>query len=275
MNTPHGRPSDENPAEMYERYFVPAMFVPGAQVLLDRAGPQPGEHVLDVACGTGVVARHVAPKVGATGAVTALDINPAMLAVARSTSAIEGQAITWQEGSALALPFGDATFNLVLCQQGLQFFPDRVAAMREMRRVLQEGGRVAISVNQSLQNNPVYEALYHAIARHLGMSAVDIASPFALGNADELHALFTAAGFEQVKVAPATFSVRFPEPARFVHLTVLSSSAVLPVFGQMDAAARAELVASVAREMEPVLRSQTEGDTVTFPLAVNIGLAYG
>jgi ubiquinone/menaquinone biosynthesis C-methylase UbiE len=274
MSQAPGMPPGENPAETYERYFVPAMFVPWAQVLLERAAPQPGERVLDVACGTGVVARHVAPKVGPTGAVVALDINPAMLAVARSVPTVEGAAIVWQEGSALALPFPEADFNLVLCQQGLQFFPDRLAALREMRRVLRPDGRVALSVNQALQDNPVYEALYSAIARHLGTTAAAIASPFALGDAGELRALLTAAGFQRVEVGPVTFIVRFPAPARFVQLTVLSSAAVLPVFAQMDPAARTELVEAVAREMEPTLQPYIDGNIVAFPMAANIGLAY-
>ena len=273
MSQAQGMPPSENPAETYERYFVPAMFAPWAQVLLERAAPQPGERVLDVACGTGVVARHVAPQVGPTGAVVALDLNPAMLAVARSVPPAEGAGIVWQEGSALALPFPEADFDLVLCQQGLQFFPDRAAALREMRRVLRPDGRVGLSVNQALQANPVYEALYRAIARHLGTTAPAIASPFALGDADELHALFTAAGFQRVEVAPVTLTVRFPEPARFVQLTVLSSAAVLPVFAQMDPAARTALVKAVARELEPTLRSHIDGDTVAFPMAAHIGLA--
>ena len=274
MSQAQGMTAGENPAETYERYFVPAMFVPWAQVLLERAAPQPGERVLDVACGTGVVARLVAPQVGPTGTVVALDMNPAMLAVARSVLTAEGAAIVWQEGSALALPFAEADFDLVLCQQGLQFFPDRVAALREMRRVLRPDGRVALSVNQALQDNPVYEALYGAIARHLGTTAPAIASPFALGDADELRALFRAAGFQQVEVAPVTLTVRFPEPARFVQLTVLSSAAVLPVFARMDPAARTALVEAVARELEPALRSHIDGDTVAFPMAAHIGLAH-
>ncbi len=274
MSQPQTGAPAENPAEMYERYFVPAMFVPGAQVLLERAAPQPGERVLDVACGTGVVTRHVALKAGPSGEVTGLDINPAMLAVARSVPAPEGATITWQEGSAQSLPFPDAAFDLVLCQQGLQFFPDRAAALSEMRRVLRSGGRVAVSVNQSLHANPVYEALFTAIAHRLETTAPAIASPFSLGDAGELRALVAAAGFQRVEVEPVMLAVRFPEPARWVQLTVLSSAAVLPVFAQMAPAERQALVEAVAREMEPTIRPRINGDTVAFPIAVNIGLAY-
>jgi ubiquinone/menaquinone biosynthesis C-methylase UbiE len=137
---------------------------------------QPGERALDVACGTGSVARHVAPLVGAAGQVVGLDISPAMLAVARALPASAGAPIAWQEGNAIRLDLPDDAFELVLCQQGLQFFPDRAAALREMRRVLTAGGRVAISVWQALQRHPVYAALFHATARHLGttIDTVDV-----------------------------------------------------------------------------------------------------
>ncbi len=268
------RTLSETPAEAYERYLVPALFVPWTKVLLEHAAPQPGERVLDVACGTGDVARHVAPQVGLSGAVVALDISPAMLAVARSVPPTEGATIVWQEGSALALPFPAGAFDLVLCQQGVQFFPDRVTATREMRRVLGPHGRVALSVWQTIHHQPVYEALYSAIARQLGTTVAAIATPFSLGDPDELHALLTAAGFQRVEVAPVTLTVRFPEPARFVQHTVLAAAAAVPVFAQMDAVARTVLVETVAREIESMLRAYIADDVVVVRRAAHIGLAH-
>lgn len=274
MSQAQDRTLSENPAEAYERYLVPALFVPWTKVLLEHAAPQPGERVLDVACGTGVVARHVAPQVGLSGAVVALDISPAMLAVARSIPPTEGATIVWQEGSALALPFPAGAFDLVLCQQGLQFFPDRATATREMRRVLGPHGRVALSVWQTIQHHPVYEALYSAIARHLGTTVAAIATPFSLGDPDELRALLTAAGFQRVEVAPVTRTVRFPEPTQFVQLAVLAAAAAVPVFAQMDAAARTALVEAVAREVESTLRAYIAGEMVVVRRAAHIGLAH-
>jgi ubiquinone/menaquinone biosynthesis C-methylase UbiE len=129
----------------YERYFVPVIGAPLATDLIDIAGLRPGERVLDVACGTGIVARLAAERVGSTGTVTALDINPAMLAVARSVAS-PGMSIEWYESSAEAMPLPDEAFDVVLCQLGLQFFPDRLAALREMQRVLAPGGRLVICV---------------------------------------------------------------------------------------------------------------------------------
>jgi ubiquinone/menaquinone biosynthesis C-methylase UbiE len=137
-----------NPAETYEAYFVPNLFGPWTAVLLDAARPAPGARVLDVACGTGIAARTVAPRVGARGRVVGLDLSPAMLSVARRVGLPPGAApVAWVRGSAQALPFPAPTFDLVLCQQGLQFFPNGAAAVREMRRVLRPGGRAVISVN--------------------------------------------------------------------------------------------------------------------------------
>ena len=125
---------DGSAPELYERYLVPAITRIWASDLIDRAGPKPGKSLLDVACGTGVVARLAAERMR-TGRVVGLDLNEGMLAVARSVP-ITGAPIEWREGSALSLPFENRSFDLVLCQLGVQFFPDRSLALREMKRVL-------------------------------------------------------------------------------------------------------------------------------------------
>jgi len=125
-----------NAAELYERYAVPFVLGPWAPELVELAALQPGESVLDLACGTGVVARLVAPRVGTTGQVIGVDLNAGMLAVARALPAPSGSAIDWVQGSATALELPDRSIDVVLCQQGLQFFPEKLAALREMHRVL-------------------------------------------------------------------------------------------------------------------------------------------
>ncbi len=140
------QPTAGNPAEVYESFFVPAMFAPLATLVLDRVSPRPGERVLDVACGTGIVARRAARLVGDGGRVVGVDPSPAMLAVARSAAVSEDVSVEWQEGTAEALPFPDASFDLAFCQMGLQFFPDKQAGLTELHRVLVPGGRTAVSV---------------------------------------------------------------------------------------------------------------------------------
>src|SRR5207248_3148605 len=131
------------PAEVYERYNVPRFFLPWAHELVDRLDPRPGERILDVACGTGAATRLLAERVGPTGQVVGLDVNAGMLAAARA--AVTNPVVEWHEANAQALPFADGAFDAILCQLGLQFFPDRPLALREMRRVLAPGGRLALA----------------------------------------------------------------------------------------------------------------------------------
>jgi ubiquinone/menaquinone biosynthesis C-methylase UbiE len=135
-----------NAPEFYERY-VRLMMEPWVRRLVDVAALRPAEQVLDVACGTGFVARLAAGRVGADGRVVGVDLNESMIEAAQAVSSIDTRNnIEWRTGDVAALPFANATFDAVLCQQGVQFFPDRVQALREMRRVLHRGGRLAFTV---------------------------------------------------------------------------------------------------------------------------------
>ena len=271
MAQQHGEVPRGNPAEAYERHYVPAIFSPWAQVLVQRAAPQPGERALDVACGTGVVARRVAPLLGATGQVVGMDVSPAMLAVARSLPPPEGAAIECRDGDAAALPVPDAAFDLVCCQQGLQFVPDRAAALRERRRALAPGGRAALSVWAAIEHNPVQAMLHGLFARHLGTPPVP--APFSLGDADELRALLDGVGFRAGAVEAVTLTVRFPSAAAYVAESVQAVAAVLPAFAGLDDAARTALVAAVSRDAEPTLRRYRDGDGLAYPSRAHVALA--
>ena len=262
-----------NPAETYENYFVPAMFFPWATILLRHAAPRFGERVLDVACGTGIVARLAAPLVGAGGQVVALDFNSSMLAVARNLPVTSGAAITWQEGNAMSLPFPVNSFNLVLCQHGLQFFPDRLLAVREMRRVLVSGGRALVIVLQALEQHPVFEALMKSVARHLSLPISAVMTPFSLSNADELGTLFTAAGFQKVDLVTESTVVRFPQWEHFVPLAVSSSAAAVPAFAQLDSPERAVLLSAIHVDVEPIMQRYRDAETLTFPMYAHIAIA--
>src|SRR5712691_12561106 len=154
------------PGEIYERHIVLAIFARWAPDLIEAAGVRSGERVLDVACGTGVVTRLLAERVGAGGRVVGLARDPGMLAVARTAASRLN--IEWLEGSAVKMPLPDAAFDAVVCQQGLQFFPDRPAALREMHRVLVPGGRLALSVWRSITYQPAFHALQTALAKRIG-----------------------------------------------------------------------------------------------------------
>lgn len=262
------------PAEAYEQYLGPTISDPWTHVLLEYATPQPGEHVLDVACGTGSVARQVAPMVETQGRIVALDVNPDMLTVARAIPAPAGATIAWQHGNAISLDLADVAFDLVLCQQGLQFFPDRTASVREMRRVLTKGGRVAISVWQALHRHPMFEALLTATARHLGADHTTVNVPFSLWDAEELRTLLSDAGFQRIEVIPRSLIVQLPSPECFVQLTVQGAATSIPAFAQLNDASRSALVEAVIEETQSVAGRYRDGNTLTFPMHTHIAMAY-
>lgn len=215
-----------DPPANYERFFVPAIGAPLATDLLRLAALRPGERVLDAACGTGVVARLAAQRVGDAGRVAGLDISPGMLAVARSATPPE-TSIEWHEASADAMPLPDASFDVVLCQMGLQFMPDKVAALREMRRVLVAGGRLVLSVPGPTPR--LFTIMAEALARHVGTEAAGfVERVFSLHDEVEIRNLIGSAGFHGASVRSDAKSLRLPPPEAFlwqyVHSTPLASA---------------------------------------------------
>lgn len=260
-----------NPAETYERYMVPALFAPAAEHLLAVASLRPGEHVLDVGTGTGIVARLATPNVAPTGRVTGLDASPDMLSVARARALAEGLSIEWQEGQAEALPFPDQRFDLVLSQFALMFFADRPSALAEMRRVLVPDGRVALSVFAGIDRHPFYVALDDAIARRLGTSAVG--TIFALGDADALRDAMIQAGLREVVIEPFSITARFPNPADFLAGEIDVDTAAIPAMQGLDATARREVTTAIQQDMVEPLRGVTIGNAVQLPFEVLIARA--
>lgn len=209
------------PAENYQRYFVPSIGAPVADDLIAIAGLRPGERVLDVACGTGVVTRLAARQVGAEGSVAGLDVNPGMLAVARSATPPE-IAVDWHEASAESMPLPDEAFDVVLCQMGLQFVPNKLAALREMRRVLVPGGRVCVTTPGP--KPAIFGIMTDALARHVGPEAAQFGDVvFSLHDPDELRELMLAAGFRDVDVTASSKRLHLPPPADFLWQYVEST----------------------------------------------------
>jgi SAM-dependent methyltransferase len=254
-----------NAAEIYERELVPAIFGPWAARVVALAELRPGERVLDVACGTGVVARLAAEAVGANGRVAALDINPGMIAVAAAVPA-SGAAIEWVEGSAQALPFTDNGFDAVCCQLGLQYFPDREGALREMARVMVPGGRVVIMVWREIDRSPGFAALAEALGRTIGSDAEAIMrAPFGLSDAGELSALLAGAGLRDCAIRAETGAVRFASATSFVH-NQIGGSPLAPIASAAPADARDELM----REVEHALAPVTERGSLEFPIEAHL-----
>ena len=210
-----------NPPLNYERFFVPAIGAPLATDLIRHAALRQGERVLDVACGTGIVARLASQQVGATGNVAGLDINPGMLAVARSATP-PGISIEWHEGSAEAMPLPEASFDVVLCQMGLQFMPDKQAALREMRRVLARGGRLIFNVSGPTPR--LFTILAAALARYVGAETAGFVNKvFSLHDTAEIQNLVSGAGLHDVSVQADTKLLRLPAPQEFLWQYVYST----------------------------------------------------
>lgn len=262
-----------NPAEGYESYMVPTLFGPWAERLIAAAEPKARERVLDVGCGTGVVARKVAARLGTPGAVAGIDLNPNMLAVAKAASAREGLAVTWHEGSAEQLPFPDRTFDVVLCQFAMMFFADKAAAFGELRRVVTQDGRVLVSVWQGLDRHPFYQTLHNVIQQRLGVSSLqDI---FALGDAQALRALAVGAGLERVELTSMSMTARFPNPKVFLAGEIEVDTAAIPSMQHLDSGARQAIVTAIAADMKAALSEVTEGDHVVLPFHAHILRAWG
>ena len=247
--------------DAYERYLVPAFFTACADQLLDRVGVRPGEHLLDVACGTGIVARRAALRVGAAGSVVGVDSNAGMLAVA--SDLMDGADVrAWRNADATALPLRDATFDVVCCQQGLQFFGDQPRALREMHRVLAPAGRVGLAVWRSLAHHPVFVALAEALEQHVSASAAgEMRAPFAGPEPVALRGLLTDAGFDRTVVRIGLIDVRFPSTREFLRREVVSTPLAGPV-GALDPARREALFDDVDRRLE----SHVDDDGLVVPM---------
>jgi ubiquinone/menaquinone biosynthesis C-methylase UbiE len=236
------------------------LFAPGAQYLVELAAPGPGERVLDVACGTGIVARRAVSRVGSRGKVVGVDINEGMLEVARKVSADIYPAIEWHQGDATDMPLPDRAFDVVFCQQGLQFVPDRPAALGEMHRVLVQNGHLALSVLRSIEHNPGYRLLAEPLEWHVGPDAgAMMRSPFTSLSVDELRDLITGAGFRDVRIFLGVAPVRYPSIEEFLRWEGASSPLAGPI-GMLRDDVREALI----RDVSEALRTYTDDEGIVF-----------
>jgi ubiquinone/menaquinone biosynthesis C-methylase UbiE len=235
------------PAEIYDRSFVPALFARWGPVVADAARVAPGDRVLDVACGTGALTLAAAERVGRSGAVTGLDPNPDMLAVARAKPA----AIDWRQGRAEDLPFSDASFDAVVSQFGLMFFDDPARAFAEMHRVLAPGGRLAVAVFDAIETAPGYDALARLLDRLFGHEVGDaMRAPFVLGDAGRLRSL-AATAFPEAEVSRHDGWVSFPSVADLVST---EHSCIWTLGGLIDDDQAAHLRREAERDLRPFVQ---------------------
>jgi SAM-dependent methyltransferase len=217
MSTSETGQVSRSAAEVYEEFFLPALFHQWAGRVADAAGIRPGQRVLDVACGTGVLARAVADRVGPTGTVVGVDPNDGMLAVARR----KAPTIEWKHGRAEALPLESDSFDAVVSQFGLMFFDDRRAALREMMRVLRPDGQLAVAVWDALDRTPGYAAMTALLRRLFGDDVANaLRAPFVLGDPQHLRSLFVDAGIPQAQVRTQDGTARFPSIQSWIYTDI-------------------------------------------------------
>ena len=252
-------------ASAYEALFVPALFGQWAPKVADAAQIQPGQRVLDVACGTGVLAREVASRFGAAGRVVGIDPSPGMVAVAKQLA----PEVEWREGVAESIPFPDQSFEAVVSQFGLMFFTDRRQALREMLRVVAPGGRLAVMVWDSLDNIPAYACEVALLERMAGRQAADaLRAPFVLGNRKDLTTLFSEAGVSSAEITTHHGTAQFPSIRTMVEADLRGW---LPVMGVILTEVQ---IGRILQEAGPALGSYATADgRAAFQLSAHLVIA--
>jgi SAM-dependent methyltransferase len=230
--------------------IIARLFTPWAHDLIERLAPPPGCAALDIACGPGTVSRLLAERIGQGGRVVATDISPAMLEIARSKPAGPGSApLEWIETPAAPLPLPDSAFDVVTCQQGLQFFPDKVGALAEVRRVLRPGGRAGVAVWTQVEDQ-LFGYLRDAIANVISVETAErYLGPFLL-TGEEAAECARGAGFDNVSLERVTLPAVLHGGAQELFDT-LPASGIAPTIEALEESQRAELLTETMRLTEP------------------------
>ncbi|MFT5113775.1 MAG: ubiquinone/menaquinone biosynthesis C-methylase UbiE [Parasphingorhabdus sp.] len=249
-------------ARAYDNLHVPALLQQWAPLMVEAADIGSGDSVLDVACGTGILAREVAKQVGDRGSVSGLDASAGMLAVARQLEPL----IEWREGIAESLPYEDNSFDAVVSQFGLMFFQNRPVALSEMLRVLQPKGRMAIAVWESLDKSLAYPLIVAMIERLAGPDAANaLRAPFVLGETEKLLTLFQQARAHSVRIKSHVGKAQFPSIKSLVEADLRGWLPIMNVYLDEN------LIQSILVEAEIVLGQYvTQDGTVEFEMPAHI-----
>ncbi|MEX2425805.1 MAG: class I SAM-dependent methyltransferase [Thermomicrobiaceae bacterium] len=260
-----------NPAEMYERVLVSQLFRPLSREVLNVAPPRTGDRILDLACGTGIVLREAAALNGSIERLVGIDLNPHMVAVARTIDDETGLSIDYHEAPADVLPFADSEFTRVYCQQGLQFFPDRVAAIAETHRVLEAGGQAVMIVWRSLEEHPYLNQLNEIAYKHTGFHM--LADPFSFGDEQTLRSLFENDNYRDVQIEQVNVETVSDDPKTELGMMLMGATAAIPSMQDLNQEQRAELVETVVSNAEPIINQFSVNGVVTTEWHANVAIA--
>jgi ubiquinone/menaquinone biosynthesis C-methylase UbiE len=253
--------------EIYERILVQPLFRPFAEQLIRRLEPAAGDSLLDIACGTGIVARVGREELGAAARIVGIDAAAPMLAIARSVDAT----IDWRQGSAASLPVQEGErFSLLACHQGLQFFPDKPAAVREMRRVIAPGGRIAVACWLPLSELPAARELNDIAERHVGPISD---SRHSFGDPDALEGLLVDGGFKDARIETMSHDVRLGDGALYARLNAMAVIGMTAKGKAMNESERAELAGRIAADSQELIARFTRNGAFLLPLTSNIAIA--
>jgi ubiquinone/menaquinone biosynthesis C-methylase UbiE len=256
-----------NAAAIYEEQKVPAIFRPLAQATLDAIALRPNERVLDAACGTGIVGREVLARLSCAGRVTGFDLNTSMIDVARRLTAGDVERCRWHVADVCSLPFDDGAFSVVICQQGLQFFPDEDAALRELHRVLEPDGRIAMTVWAGPSD--FFKSLAAALGRHVGEAVGQQSlAPFVFEGLDTLPARMSKIGFADIDIQSVTVSRELTDPGSAIPKEI-TGNPVGPAVNARGPEVMAKIVSDVMADMADYQR----GNQIVVPQSANLVLA--
>jgi ubiquinone/menaquinone biosynthesis C-methylase UbiE len=248
-----------NAPQLYERETVHTLGRPLAELMFEHVSLSAGDRVLDAACGTGIVTRVAAHRFPHVAHIIGVDLNPGMLEVARAHTPTTGVPVEWRQGDVGALPFAEGNFEAVLCQQGLQFVPDPGAALREMRRVLMPGGRLACTVFSEV---PAYYAvLADALARHVSAdAATSCLSRYTVREATTVRQLVEDAGFGAIEMRVLEVMRRMPASPE----SVVEAMARVP-YAREVAAVGEDVRQAIGQEVSAALHAYRDGDELVVP----------
>ncbi|HVP00012.1 MAG TPA: methyltransferase domain-containing protein [Bryobacteraceae bacterium] len=254
-------------SEMYEQWLVGPLFRPWAEIALDELNITSGDRVLDIACGTGIVARTARERLGDAACVVGVDISKDMLAVARKIA----PGIEWREGNAAALPLREGEqFDIIVCQQGLQFFPDKPATAAQMRRAAAPDGRLAVATWRSDDEIPFFRELRRIAERHLGAIADQ---RYSFGDAGPLEELLRHAGFREVRSRTISRIIRFKLDTWLLRGNAMALVGMSTAGKAMDEPERQRVVECIVTESDPVRERYSDGSEMAFELSTNLATA--